>query len=324
MKRAVIALCLPLFCCGEEDPRPATDAEAAQASDARTPVDVPDARPPRDAATRDATLDARTGDDARVQEEDADAGVPEQDSGSTPRDEPDAGPGGTPRCSGAGLTFCDDFEGAQLDPAWGNKQGTVELDTSKAMRGQKSLHVRAENNKVAIIAHRSSFPMPNERFWVRMFVNIKNLPTPNWAHWSVLWTIPEGAQWSVEEHRFGGQNQSDKKLYWAVGTDHGDSGDWTNIDTSSTVKLDTWTCVELLIDATMDVSQVYRDGVEYPALGTTRATKHQGNASVPYDIPPPRTLWLGFFYYQGETPGTNYDLWFDSFAIDDERIGCSR
>ncbi|MET0285888.1 MAG: hypothetical protein ABW352_15510 [Polyangiales bacterium] len=324
MKRAVLALCLPLFCCNEEDNTGrAEDAQAVQAKDASPPTD---ARAP---VTRDATVprDAAPPVDARVpSEEDAateviDAQTP-QDSGVAPED--DAGPGGASRCSGAGLTFCDDFEGAQLDSAWTNKQGTVELDSSKAMRGQKSLHVRAENNKVAIIAHRASFPMPNERFWVRTFVNIKNLPTPNWAHWSMLWTIPEGAQWSVEEHRFGGQNQSDKKLYWAVGTDHGKSGDWTNIDNSSTVQLDKWTCVELLIDANMDVSQVYRDGVEYPKLATTRSVQHQGNASVPYDIPAPRTLWLGFFYYQGETPGTTYDLWFDSFAIDDERIGCTR
>jgi hypothetical protein len=37
-----------------------------------------------------------------------------------------------------------------------------------------------------------------------------------------------------------------------------------------------------------------------------------------------RTLWAGFFYYQGETPGQSYDVWIDSFALDGERIGCTR
>jgi hypothetical protein len=47
-------------------------------------------------------------------------------------------------------------------------------------------------------------------------------------------------------------------------------------------------------------------------------------STVPYDIPPIRTLWLGFFYYQGKTAEQYYDLWIDSFALDDERIGCAR
>jgi hypothetical protein len=324
MKFLFAVICLSLFCCSDgktpQDDATTRDAEAYPAEgDASEPSDdgsQVDAKAP--VTRRDAAVPVA---DSGSSEKDADA---TSDAGA-PLDDAGIGDGGSSGAAGCeGLKFCDDFEGAQLDPGWEDKQGTLELDSSKTMRGQKSLHVKTVNNKPAIMAHRGSFPMPNERFWMRMFVNIKNLPSPNWAHWSIMWVIPEGKQWSVVEHRLGGQNTTDKKLYWGVGTNNGSSGDWTNIDTSSTVKLDEWQCVEVMIDANQDVSQVFREGVEIPALGTTKATKHGGNSNVPYDIPPVRTLWIGFFYYQGETPNQSYDVWIDSFALDAERIGCDR
>jgi hypothetical protein len=344
----VVLLCLPLLCCGDDND-PAGDDEShethadAEASsrgdeDAAEPsaadagatdqdddgvVAASDAAVARDGSV---VMDAGGSKDAGSPPPAKDAAVADArvvvDTG-TPASS-DTGVGGPARCAGSGLKFCDDFENS-IDPGWVDREGTLQIDrTSPAQRGEGSLHVHTVNNAPAIMAHKASFPMPNERFWVRMFVKIKNLPTPDWAHWSIMWTIPQGQQWSVEEHRLGGQNQSDKKLYWAVGTDQGPSGDWTNIDTSSTVQLDKWQCLEVLIDANQDISQVYRDGVEIPGLGTSRSTKHAGNASVPYDIPAVRTLWAGFFYYQGETPGQSYDVWIDSFALDGERIGCTR
>lgn len=350
MKNLLLAalLCFPLVCCGDDGKSPSDqpddtekDAEAANSGedggsqkpsegegdgeDGGGGVSSPnDGGSARDGST--GPMDAGNGNkDGGTQPKDAAAqdARTNADTG-TPSTESDAGVGGAPRCAGSGLKFCDDFENS-IDPGWVDREGTLEIDkTNPAVRGQGSLHVRTTNNTPAIMAHKASFPMPNERFWVRTFVKIKNLPSPDWAHWSILWTIPQGQQWSVVEHRLGGQNQSDKKFYWAVGTDQGTSGDWTNIDTSSTVQLDKWICLETLIDANMDVSQVFRDGVEIPKLGTTRMTMHMGNSNVAYDIPPVRTLWLGFFYYQGETPGVNYEVWFDSFALDGERIGCSR
>jgi hypothetical protein len=336
-------LCIPLICCADDkegsessDAGTHADAEAAGTPDGGEPgepVEDEDASgtgSPGDAGeSRDAAvaMDGGSGRDAGTQpaRDAATDARPNSDTG-TPVTESDAGVGGAPRCAGSGLKFCDDFENATIDPGWVMRDGDLTIDrTNPAVRGQGSLHAHTVNGGTAIMAHRASFPMPNERFWTRMFVKIKNLPTVDWAHWSIMWTIPQGNQWSVEEHRaIGGQNQSDDKLYWAVGSDHGPSGDWTNIDTSSTVQLDRWQCLEVLIDANQDVSQVFRDGVEVPRLGTTRSTAHAGNSSVPYDIPAVRTLWVGFFYYQGETPGTEYDLWIDSFALDGERIGCTR
>lgn len=340
-------LCLPLICCADDKESPSDpdaakhgDAEAANTHDADDPEPTEDADAggagsasdagENQAAARDASvaMDGGTGRDAGSDAAARDATTQDarttSDTGSG-MTESDAGVGGAPRCAGSGLKFCDDFENA-IDSAWVMRDGDLTIDrTNPAQRGQGSLHAHTVNGGTAIMAHRASFPMPNERFWTRMFVKIKNLPTVDWAHWSIMWTIPQGNQWSVEEHRaIGGQNQSDDKLYWAVGSDHGPSGDWTNIDTSSTVQLDRWLCVEVLIDANQDVSQVFRDGVEVPGLGTTRSTAHAGNSSVPYDIPAVRTLWLGFFYYQGETPGVAYDVWIDSFALDGERIGCTR
>ena len=345
-------LCLPLVCCADEQEAPSNpdaatrgDAEPAQTHDAgdagtEQPMDdedaggggsFGDAGESRDASPdAGAAMDGGSGRDAGADAGARDAATQDARANSDtggPVTESDAGVGGAPRCTGSGLKFCDDFENATIDTAWVMRDGDLTIDrTNPAMRGQGSLHAHTVNGGTAIMAHRASFPMPNERFWTRMFVKIKNLPTVDWAHWSIMWTIPQGNQWSVEEHRaVGGQNEGDKKLYWAVGTDHGSSGDWTNIDNTSTVQLDKWICVETLIDANQDVSQVYRDGVEIPRLGTTRSVAHGGNTpNAPYDIPAVRTLWLGFFYYQGETPGTQYDVWIDSFALDGERIGCTR
>ncbi len=345
-------LCLPLVCCGDEQGSPDGQADAATNADAEAANrgDAGDAGEPdeptgdEDAGGTSGPNDAGESRDAARDGSVAMDGSTNRDSGmqpvrdaatqdartnsdtGTPVTESEAGVGGAPRCAGSGLKFCDDFENA-IGADWVMRDGDLTIDrTNPAQRGQGSLHAHTVNGGTAIMAHRASFPMPNERFWTRMFVKIKNLPTVDWAHWSIMWTIPQGNQWSVEEHRaIGGQNESDDKLYWAVGTDHGPSGDWTNIDNTSTVQLDRWICVEVLIDATQDVSQVYRDGVEIPRLGTTRSVVHGGNTpNAPYDIPAVRTLWIGFFYYQGETPGTQYDVWIDSFALDGERIGCTR
>jgi hypothetical protein len=309
MKSFLPAALVLLLGCGDDDssarPDDASTPDASKADSGAPPtrdaeiVPVDSGSKPDDGGGDAASVDART----------FEAGI-------------EAGDAAVVGCTG--LKFCDDFEDAQLGSGWTGKQGTLELDATKALRGQKSLHAHTVNGQPAIVAHRASFPMPNERFWVRMFVNIESLPTVDWAHWSLLWVIPEGQQWSVVEHRIGGQNQSDDKLYWGVGSDHGASGDWTNIDTSSTVQLDEWQCVEVFIDATDDITKVYRESVEIPGMGTTRTVKHGGNSGVPYDIPAVRALYIGFIYYQGETPNKEYDLWIDGFALDGERIGCER
>ncbi len=306
-------VCLALLGCGDDGGTSETAPDANIVADAgqRDASAVPPNQA-RDAAVRDAASVEMDGavDDASVA---GDAGA--SDSGKT-----DAGGLAVGDCTG--LLYCDDFEGAALDSAWQDKAGTVELDdTTAPNRGKKSLHVHTDNGGRSTVAHKKSFPVANERFWVRMFVNIKNLPTPDWSHWSLAWATPQG---NPVEHRVGGQNMMDKKFYWGVGSDHGPTGDWTNIDTSSTVRFGVWQCLEMFIDSNADVSKVYRDGVEQPGLGTTLTVKHQGNASVQYEIPAIRQLNIGFFYYQGATPGQGYDLWIDSFALDDERIGCER
>lgn len=236
---------------------------------------------------------------------------------------------GDSRCADADVLLCEDFEneaqGAAPDSAVWTVIGTApQVDTARAARGAKSLHVHTQSNGRSLIRNTNIFPRPDNALWGRMFVYIDALPTaPMWAHWTLVAGNGEG---DGSEIRVGGQWDGQRNRF-GVGTDHGPTGDWTNLDedpsaSEAALPEDEWMCLEWLYDGDGDEMRVFWDGVEHPSLHATR-TDHGGSSSA-FDLPEFESLDIGWWLYQtGPTPD-HFDLWFDEIVLDDERIGCVR
>jgi hypothetical protein len=241
---------------------------------------------------------------------------------------------GASRCNGAGLLLCDDFESGTLDTSiWKVKwpaQAPV-FDSTRFARGGKSLHFHTSAVAPAGIETSHIFPVSHETYYGRMFVYFEALPTsPQWAHWTIVGANPSSSDSaSIKgEVRVGGQFDGTIERF-GVGTDGGPTGDWTNLDkdpsgTPSAVPNGQWICIEWMHDGENDETRFYWDGVEHPSLDTTKDVKHQGNASVKYELPTIASVWVGFWNYDQGKPTTpdHYDIWVDEFALDSQRIGC--
>ncbi|HEV8550130.1 MAG TPA: hypothetical protein VGQ57_13895, partial [Polyangiaceae bacterium] len=218
----------------------------------------------------------------------------------------------------------DDFEASSLNARWelqGSSGSTVEVDATRAARGMRSLHFHTEDDGLALAHQTETFPAPNDTYYGRLFVWFDTMPTaPDWAHWTIV-----GAKADTDpEIRVGGQFDPGKnKNLFGVGTDHGSTGDWTNLDAdngSQPVPEQAWVCVEWMHKGDTNETKFWWDGVEHPSLATT-STKHGGTAD-PYELPQFSTMWIGWWLYQSGTTPDHFDIWIDEVTIDYERIGC--
>jgi hypothetical protein len=229
---------------------------------------------------------------------------------------------GASRCSSE-FSLCEDFEQTSLNTTRWRVQGPAPtIDSTRAARGMRSAHFHTEDNGLSLIHATSIFPAANNTYWGRMFVYFDTMPTaPMWAHWTIAAAVGSGneaeirvgGQWDGMENRFG------------VGTDHGPTGDWTNLDEDpgDPVPVDTWVCVEWLHKGDTNETRFYWDGVEHPSLHTT-ATEHGGTQSEDYLMPEFESVFVGWWLYQAGTTPPEFDVWIDEVALDGERIGCSR
>jgi hypothetical protein len=243
------------------------------------------------------------------------------------------GAGGAPSlCSNDALWFCDGFEGAEIDQStWKAMQSMPSLDSAHVARGAKSLHMHTTATGASGLTITKFFSTAMGHYYGRLFVYFDALPTkPQWAHWTIVGANPKQGETISGENRVGGQFDGSINR-WGVGTDQGPTGDWTNLDDDPTghaqnVAGGRWYCVEWLHDWDQDVSKLFIDGVEHPSLDTTADVKHQGNANVKYEIPVLGSVWVGFWNYdqhQTVVP-SQFDVWIDEVAFDDERVGCDR
>jgi hypothetical protein len=230
---------------------------------------------------------------------------------------------GSTRCASADVLFCEDFEGGAIDTSRWTSLGTPPaLDTVRAARGAQSMHFHTTGNGQSRLQTDAIFPVTGGRYYGRMFVWIDALPTaPDWAHWTLVGAsgdthageIRVGGQWDRTRNRFG------------VGTDGGDTGDWTNLDGDPSGAVvpaaeDQWACIEWMHDASTDTTQFFWDATEHPSLATT-ATDH-GGSSADYLLPDFRSVWIGWWLYQSGPTPDHFDVWIDEVVLDDERIGC--
>jgi hypothetical protein len=236
-------------------------------------------------------------------------------------------PSGASRCADSQLLFCDGFEGASIDDgAWQAMQTKPALDTLHVARGSKALHMHTTATGASGLTATKFFANTSGHYYGRLFVYFDALPTsPQWAHWTIVGANPKTGEGEI---RVGGQYDG-KINRWGVGTDHGPTGDWTNLDGDpagavKSVPLQQWHCVEWLHDWDKDITKLYIDGEEHPSLDTTADVKHQTNPTVKFELPELSSVWVGFWNYDQKKPVTPsaFDVWIDEVAFDDERIGC--
>lgn len=233
---------------------------------------------------------------------------------------------GSSRCSGAGLLLCDGFEGASIDAAlWEVEQtddNVVELSTTQAARGAKSLRVQAANG-FGFLRNESIFPVPNNDYYGRMFVRVARFSEVAWAHWTLVEAAGTGSGHKI---RVGGQYRTDVgKNRWGVGSDGGPTGDWTTPDSDPNgapgePPENSWVCLEWLHQGSRNVTRFYLDEEEHPSLATT-AQEH-GGSQADYVLPELTNVWVGWWQYQPDPEP--FEVWIDEVAFDDERIGCFR
>ena len=235
---------------------------------------------------------------------------------------------GNSRCGSAGVLLCDDFESGTIDSSiWeAHSSGTMPtIDGTRAARGSRALHVRGANNGFAYILERKTFPVPNDTYYGRMFVWLSLLPTaPDWAHWNLVEAAGTGTPAVV---RVGGQwNPFTQKSLFGQGSDNGPTGDWTNLDGDPAaapvpVPVQSWVCLEWMHNGAANETRFYWDATEHPSLHAT-GTMHGGDQGQVYDLPSFTSVWVGWWFYQGNTLNQTFDVWIDEVAIDKERIGC--
>lgn len=238
---------------------------------------------------------------------------------------------GASRCADADFWLCEDFESGSLDKTrWQAMASLPKIDSVHAARGSKALHVSTGATAPSGITTTEIFPTPDENYWGRLFVYFEQLPSsPVWAHWTIVGANPTPDSAIKGEIRVGGQLDT-KQNRFGVGTDHGPTGDWTNLDAdpkaAKSVPVGSWICVEWQHDGGHDQTRFFWDGEEHPSLGTTPDTPHGANSSVKYLLPTLGSVWFGFWNYdQGKTTKPDhYDVWLDEIALAGERIGCER
>ena len=178
-----------------------------------------------------------------------------------------------------------------------------------AARGTKALHVKTTaggGSNFAYIKETKTFPATNNVLYGRMFVWFEDALTTD-GHFS----LAEGAgTGTAAVIRFGGQFKA-----FGVGTDGGDSGDWTDSDRTKLVPTQTWVCAEFQFDGPTNTFHVWWDDMERPTL-TSGPSKHTS-----FTMPTFNSLWFGWWMYNLAEP---QEIWIDEIAVDYKPIGCSK
>ena len=223
---------------------------------------------------------------------------------------------GPPRCCHTAAKLCEDFESGTVGASPNStlwtvgkaNADTVQISTTQAARGSKSLHIHAANSgsQRAMIVNTSAFPFPNNTFWGRAFVYF-NSPYPS-NHTTYMAAGPNpnpNYQWL---------------RYSSFGNGHlgGNDSDPDNSASSNTALThDAWTCIEWQYSPPTHRAYYYVNGQLVTTL--TIDAKHDNTTDLNF-----KQMEIGWeLYNQDNAGGSAWDMYFDEIALNDQRIGCS-
>lgn len=229
--------------------------------------------------------------------------------------------GGPSKCPAAGSRLCDGFEtGAPGDAGSVFKfelgsGSTGVVDTSKAFRGSKSVHMKTATAQ-AFITETATFTgttaATNNAGWGRMFIWFETKANPQSHDVFIRLEDPASALSSAQLHVAGG---SRGQLAAEIRT----TSDLYKPKIAEPPPADRvlfplatpkWQCWEWHTTAD-NTLEFYIDGELYAPMSVTAADK--------WPFPVFKKLYLGFMQY-GTTPAT--EMWIDEVALSDARVGC--
>lgn len=219
----------------------------------------------------------------------------------------DAAPllGGPSLCASAGLDFCNGFEESALaNGPWSVRRGTVEVDTTRAARGARSMHAHVEMttpSPAAYVALAATFVRPWQSLFLRAFVFVPS-----------------------------GQGAQDTGMVWAYNNAAGYKGGDLGIETgghlrfrapnndfvgktaSAALPVDRWACLELEL---------------FPINGTTAGARGWLDGTkldVELENVDTSAIDTVQFGIQTAAQSPAFDIWYDEVAFDGQRIGCQQ
>ncbi len=248
------------------------------------------------------------------------------DGGDSPRDSADAVTT-TGACTGA--IACDDFESntAGAAPAMWTVDirpagtGTLQIDTTRAYSGTKSVHITlvANRDHINSFITRPLSALPNNTFYGRMMMWVMATPARN-VHWDNIRAqgFFPGTMTDGQYNYGGGPVPGDGGLfanYWTPSADC-----WKNSKTH--MPLAQWNCIEWLYDGAKNEMHYWLNGEELADMAVMQKGDGciQGAGANNWRAPPFTKLSLG--WYNAQTSPIPIDMWMDDVGIDTKRIGC--
>lgn len=208
-----------------------------------------------------------------------------------------------------GLDLCDDFEDPILDGTIWTADPMVSLDTTRAHRGAKSVHVHmpalaAGSGNYQTLQEQQTTTSGATTFWVRA--------------WFWLSALPAGANGLelVTAERPG--SAGDYMFVFADGASVYSQFDLKSRNSATTVPTGTWFCVVWkVVRATTATGSIALSG-DAPALTLTDTITD--SASMPINVV---NLGLGFSSTNQPDAQPALDLWIDDVIVDSSAVSCS-
>jgi hypothetical protein len=205
---------------------------------------------------------------------------------------------------------------ATATPGW-TPTGPVEIAAQGAAGSKQTLHLTPMGGMKSGIDLKM-FSAPNNSFWGRMFVKVKQFATaPNYAHFIL---VEASSSSGGEQLRpIGGQYIMGNGSLWGVGSDQGATGDWTSWQTSTPTVDNKWQCIEWQVLSSNSEVDVWIDGKAQTDLTVTKA-KHGGNGTLTF--PTFNEIFVGWWVFQSGTTPSTFDVNIDEIVLATERVGC--
>jgi hypothetical protein len=251
-------------------------------------------------------------------------------SDAGPSDAPAAGdataPGGpSPPCR---FALCEGFEtyqdGDLPDPAlWAQKTTKATVDSVRAARGTKALHIPPLIHDSVYIRETRTFPALGKAFYGRVFLWVEKQPLEkpaNLYHWTMI-ESSEMPDDSGKQVRLGGHIEASLPGNWlrfnyethapAMPHETGLS------DKTAIVAPRIWNCIEFYFNMDTQEARIWLNGTERPMLHWLNSMPGKPLFHFPTEI---KSLSFGWTEYQ--PPQTPWEVWLDEIAVDSQRIGC--
>ncbi len=225
------------------------------------------------------------------------------------------------------FALCESFEDVPVgsppsSTLWQNVDDGIVVDSARAFRGSKSVHIPAFAGKGNYMMQTTKgLPLPGKSLFGRVFFWIENAPPfgQTYLHWALVNATGKNAAGNDMQHLFGGQAFEGKPgnyLSYNSWSPQGYSGPQKGYHPVG-VPLKSWQCVEWSFDTTLSQAQFWWNGAEL-----TEIAFQNPPGMTKFDFPEFRSVSIGWVeFHDSASP---WEVWIDEIALGAERIRCDR